>query len=55
MADKYSTKAVSKHLMEEIMESIKNVKGWGSIEIYIQNFMVTQITEKNIKKPQKNK
>jgi hypothetical protein len=33
------------------LESIQNVKGWGSVEIFIQDYNVTQITEKNIKKP----
>lgn len=32
------------------MHSLKSVKGWGSVEIFVQNYQVTQITEKNIKK-----
>jgi len=46
----YSTKEVSQELMDEISEAVKNVKGWGSVEIYVQNFKVVQITERNIKK-----
>jgi hypothetical protein len=47
----YSTKNISSHLLEELQDSIKNVRGWGSVEIFIQDYNVTQITEKNIKKP----
>ena len=50
MNDEYSTKDVSDEFGEEVMKSIRNVKGWGSVEIFIQNYKVTQITEKNIKK-----
>jgi len=46
----YSTKEVSQELMNEISEAVKNVRGWGSVEIYVQNFKVVQITERNIKK-----
>lgn len=46
----YSTKEVSQELMDEIGEAVKNVRGWGSVEIYVQNFKVVQITERNIKK-----
>jgi len=52
MADKYSTKDMSDKLKEEVFSSIQSVKGWGSVEIFIQDFKVTQITEKNIKKPE---
>jgi len=52
MADqRYSTKTISSHLLEELQDSLKNVRGWGSVEICIQDYNVTQITEKNIKKP----
>ena len=52
MADDYSTKLeVSEKLMEELVASIKNIKGWGTVEIVIQDHTVTQITEKNIRKP----
>lgn len=51
MADSYSTRNISSHLLEEILQSVKSVRGWGSVEIFIQNYVVTQITEKNIKKP----
>ena len=52
MADDYSTKLeVSEKLMEELVASIKNIKGWGTVGIVIQDHTVTQITEKNIRKP----
>ncbi len=37
-------------LLEEIKDALKNIKGWGSVEIYVQKGKVTQITERNIKK-----
>lgn len=46
----YSTKRVSDNLLEEIKQALKNIRGWGSVEIYVQNHKVTQITERNIKK-----
>ena len=51
MADDYSTKKISKKLLEEIILSIKSIRGWGTVEIVIQDHVVTQITEKNIRKP----
>ncbi|KKS98693.1 MAG: hypothetical protein UV73_C0001G0214 [Candidatus Gottesmanbacteria bacterium GW2011_GWA2_43_14] len=46
----YSTKKIGKNLLDELKNAIKNVRGWGSVEIYVQDFKVTQITERNIKK-----
>ena len=40
--------------MEEIKQALKNVRGWGSVEIYVQDYKVTQITERNIKKTSHN-
>lgn len=51
MADTYSTKKISQKLVEELIISLQNIRGWGTVEVCIQNFQVTQITEKNIKKP----
>ena len=47
----YSTKRISKKMLSELVTSIKNIKGWGTVEIIIQDHLVTQITEKNIRKP----
>ncbi len=50
----YSSKKISEKLLDEIKSALKSVKSYGSVEIYIQNEMVTQITVRNIKKT-KNK
>ena len=46
----YSTKDVNNELLGEIVEALKNIRGWGSVEIFVQDFKVVQITERNIKK-----
>ena len=46
----YSTKHISDELIKEVVAALKNVRGWGSVEVYIQDFKVVQITERNIKK-----
>lgn len=46
----YSTKNVSNALVQELIAAIKNIRGWGSVEIQVQDFKVVQITERNIKK-----
>lgn len=46
----YSTKRITSDLIEEIKQALKNVRGWGSVEIYVQDGKVTQITERSIKK-----
>lgn len=46
----YSTKEVTKELLAEIAEALQNIRGWGSVEIYVQDFKVVQIIERNIKK-----
>lgn len=45
------TTKISKPILEEIVHSLESIKGWGTVEICIQDYKVTQITEKNIKKP----
>lgn len=45
----YSTKEISKDLVLEIVSALKGIR-WGSLEIYIQNSQVVQITERKIKK-----
>ena len=50
----YSTKTVSNKLVEEIVEALKNIRGWGSVEIFVQDYKVVQIVERNIKKTQTN-
>lgn len=46
----YSTKQISDELVKEVVAALKNVRGWGSVEVYIQDFKVVQITERSIKK-----
>ncbi len=46
----YSTKKVSRALVEELVDAIQNIRGWGSVEIQVQDYTVVQITERNIKK-----
>lgn len=50
MKSDYSTKRISKKLVEELIASIKSINGWGTVEIVIQDHAVTQITERNIRK-----
>lgn len=46
----YSTKQISDKLLKEIIEALKNVRGWGSVEVIVQDHKVVQITERSIKK-----
>jgi len=46
----YSTGRISETLLGEIKKALKSVKSHGSVEIYVQNEVVTQITVRNIKK-----
>lgn len=46
----YSTKEPSTELLAEIGEALENIRGWGSVEIFVQNNKVVQIVERNIKK-----
>lgn len=45
----FSTQKISSELLAEIKEAIKD-KYYGSVEIYIQDNRVTQITERVIRK-----
>jgi hypothetical protein len=45
----YSTQQISPALISQIIEAIKN-KAYGSVEIYVENHTVTQITERTINK-----
>lgn len=44
-----STKKISPQLIARIEKVLKD-KAWGSVEIYVQNYEVTQITDRNIHK-----
>jgi len=41
-------------LFYDISEALNNINGWGSVELFVQNYKVVQITGRNIKKTQHN-
>lgn len=53
MKTDYSTKTISDTLISEVKSALQSVTSFGSVEIYIQNGVVTQITVRNIKKTEK--
>ena len=46
----YSTEEISKILINDIQSALKRISSYGSVEIYVQNKTVTQITVRDIKK-----
>ena len=46
----YSTKRVTNELMQEMIKALKQVDAYGSIEVFVHDNKVTQITTRNIKK-----
>ena len=46
----YSTKNISHKLVEELKHALKSIDSFGSVEVYVQDSTVTQITVRNIKK-----
>lgn len=51
----FSTKKMSSVLVGEIKKALKSVKDYGSVEIFVQRGLVTQITTRSIKKTNKDK
>ena len=45
----FSTQHISPQLVSQVIDAIRN-KAYGSVEIYISNYTVTQITERVINK-----
>lgn len=45
-----TTTKISKSVISEITRALKSIKGYGSLEVYVQDHVVTQITVRNIKK-----
>ncbi|MBI4067643.1 DUF2292 domain-containing protein [Candidatus Gottesmanbacteria bacterium] len=45
---------LSQSLIDELTHALHMIKGYGSIEIYVQDSTVTQITVRNIKKTKVN-
>lgn len=46
----YSAKVVSSKLLQDIKSALKSVKTHGSVELFIQDGVVTQITVRSITK-----
>ena len=46
----YSTQRVSTQLVSEIAKALKSIESHGSVEIYVADTTVTQITVRNIRK-----
>lgn len=51
--ENFSTQKITPQLVAQIVEAIRN-KAYGSVEIYIENYSVTQITERTINKLKKS-
>jgi len=45
----YSTQKISPDLISQIVDALRN-KAFGSVEIYVENYCVVQITERSIRK-----
>ena len=45
-----TTKNIDNSLMQEIKKALAKIDGYGSVELYIQENKVTQITSRNIQK-----
>jgi hypothetical protein len=41
---------INQYIIDEIKESLQDIGGWGSIEIFVQDHKVTQLTKRAIKK-----
>ena len=50
MRNDYATNKISDTLITEIKKALQSVATYGSVEIYIQKGIVSQITVRNIKK-----
>ncbi len=46
----HSTRRITNELVEEIKQALKSIDGYGSVEIYVQDNRVVQISVRNIKK-----
>lgn len=50
----YSTLRISPQLVAQIVEALRN-KAWGSVEIYVENYNVVQISQRTITKLRRNR
>ncbi len=48
--NKKPQKTINGSLLEELSMALKELGGWGSVELYVQDGKVTQITKRAIKK-----
>ena len=53
METRFSIKHISDGLVDEIKKALNKVEQYGSVELFIQNGIVTQITTRSIKKTTK--
>jgi len=53
MNQTYSTSKISKELIKDITTSLAQIKDFGSLEVYVQEGVVTQISVRTIKKTPK--
>lgn len=49
-SQEYSVKRISDTLVSELKKALKSVKNYGSVEVFVQDGSVTQITVRNIRK-----
>ncbi len=49
----YSTQKITPQLISQIVDALRN-KAYGSIEIYVENYNVVQITQRTITKLKKH-
>jgi hypothetical protein len=54
ITQEYSVKRISETLLLEVKKALKDVNNYGSVEIFVQDGVVTQITVRNIKKTSRN-
>ena len=45
----YSTQSITPNLVSQIVDALRN-KAYGSVEIYVENYKVIQITQRTITK-----
>lgn len=43
-------KQISSRLFDDIMKALESLGGWGSVEVFVQDNKVTQISRRAIKK-----
>ncbi|PIU03880.1 hypothetical protein COT44_01185 [Candidatus Shapirobacteria bacterium CG08_land_8_20_14_0_20_39_18] len=48
--EKIQTVKINSQLIDELRQALQELNGWGSLEIYVQDSKVTQITKRVIKK-----